>query len=327
MFLLDDACNKQERVEMCSSSTQTVQRNLQLLSAKLFVLEPKTIHYYTGLETYEKFCMVLSSLGRAAHELNYFLDHAPTLSVEDQFFLTLIKLRVHPPHQELSTMFGINLKEVTNIFVTWINFMFLQWSEVNWWPSRELTSYFMPHDFKKAYPKTRVIVDGTECPIHKPSQPVAQQATFSSYKNRNTIKVVVGSTPGGLVSYISPAFGGSASDRQIVEKTSLPKRFDPYDEVMADKGFNVDDIFMPYKVGINMPHFFQKKNRLSNATVLKDRKVASKRVHIERVIGLAKTYKILRHPMNNMESSLGSQIITVCFLLCNFRNCIVSTDA
>ena len=312
---------------MCSTSTQTVQRNLQLLSIKLFAMEPKTVHYYTGLENYDKFRMVLSTLGQVAYELKYYFCHKPTLSVEDQFFLTLVKLRVHPLHQELSILFGISVKEVTNIFVTWINFMFCQWSEINWWPSRTLTSYFMPHDFKKQYPNTRTIVDGTEFPINKPSQPVVQQATFSSYKNRNTIKVVVGSTPGGLVSYVSPAFGGSASDRQIVEKTSLVKRFDPYDEVMADKGFNVDDIFMSYKVGINMPHFFKKKNRMSNDTVLKDRKVASKRVHIERVIGLAKTYKILRHPMNNIESSLGSQIVAVCFLLCNFRNCIVSADA
>jgi len=272
-----------------SCSTQTVQRNLQLLSAKLFAMEPKTMHYYTGLETYEKFVMVLDTLGSAAYQLNYFLGKKPTLSIEDQFFLTLVKLRVHPPHQELSILFGISEKEVSSIFVTWVNFMYLQWSELNWWPSRELVSYFMPSDFRAKYGNTRVIVDGTECPINKPIQPVAQQATFSSYKNRNTVKVIVGCTPGGLVSYVSPAFGGSTSDRQIVESTGFPKLFVPNDEVMADKGFNVEDLFIPYHVGINIPTFFKKKNRMSSDTVLKDRKIASKRVHIEtleRIIGL-----------------------------------------
>jgi hypothetical protein len=57
--------------------------------------------------------------------------------------------------------------------------------------------------------------------------------------------VLVGTTPGGLVSFVSPAYGGSASDRQIVEATNLVKLCDPYDEVMADKGFNVDDMFAP----------------------------------------------------------------------------------
>jgi hypothetical protein len=35
---------------------------------------------------------------------------------------------------------------------------------------------------------------------------------------------------------------------------------------------------------------------------MKDRKIASKRVHVERVIGSAKTYKILTQPLNQTES-------------------------
>ena len=152
---------------------------------------------------------------------------------------------------------------------------------------------------------------------------MAQQATFSSYKNRNTAKVVVGSSPGGLVSYLSPAYGGSASDRQIVERSDLPHKCDSGDSVMVDKGFNIQDLFVSTNVEINIPSFFKKKNRLSGTIVMKDRKIASKRVHIERIIGLAKTFKILTQPMNNTESSLASKITTICFALCNFRTCIV----
>ena len=66
---------------------------------------------------------------------------------------------------------------------------------------------------------------------------------------------------------------------------------------------------------------------MSAETVMKDRKIASKRVDIERIIGLGKTYKILFQPLTPTESSLSTQIITVCFLLCNFRPCIVSHNA
>ncbi len=48
----------------------------------------------------------------------------------------------------------------------------------------------------------------------KPSQPVAQQATFSTYKNRNTVKVLVCISPCGLVTNVSQAYGGATSDRQ-----------------------------------------------------------------------------------------------------------------
>ena len=85
-------------------------------------------------------------------------------------------------------------------------------------------------------------------------------------------------------------YGGSVSDRGIAERSQLPQSCDPGDSVMADKGFNVQDLFIPYNVIINIPTFFKKKNRLSGQTVLNDRKIASKRVHIKRIIGLAKTY-------------------------------------
>ena len=285
------------------------------------------MHFYTGLENYEKFCFVLFTLGPAAYELRYYHGVKPVISVEDQFFCTLIKLREHKTNFETSRMFGISEATVTNIFVTWINFMAYQWGEIDWWPSGDMVKFYSPTDFRLKFPSTRVIVDGTEFPIKKPKEPVAQQATFSNYKNRNTVKVLVGTSPGGLTSYVSPAYGGSVSDRQICERSNLPKMCDPGDSVMADKGFNVQDLFETSMVSINIPTFFHKKNRLSGSTVIKDRKIASKRVHVERIIGLAKTYKILQQPMNNTESALATQIIHVCFYLCNFRANIVPKDA
>ena len=54
-----------------------------------------------------------------------------------------------------------------------------------------------------------------------------------------------------------------------------------------------------------------------------DRRVASKRVHVERVIGLAKTYKIIDQEMDWRKVPIGGKIIYVCFALVNFRPNIV----
>jgi len=35
---------------------------------------------------------------------------------------------------------------------------------------------------------------------------------------------------------------------------------------MADKGFDVQDIFAPYDVTVNMPTFSRKRSRISNKT-------------------------------------------------------------
>ena len=117
------------------------------------------------------------------------------------------------------------------------------------------------------------------------------------------------------------------SDRQICERSPLCTNCDPGDSIMADKGFNVQDLFETNKIVINIPTFFKKTNQLSGKTILHDRKIASKRVHIERIIGLGKTYKILTSPLNNTEVSLASKIVKICFYLCNFRNSIVSKSA
>ena len=88
--------------------------------------------------------------------------------------------------------------------------------------------------------------------------------------------------------------------------------------MMSDKGFNVQDIFVPY----HHPH-----SHMRGDTVLRDRKLTSKRVHVERFIGLAKIYKILAQSMNSSETQLASDIVFICFMLCNFRSGIVSKTA
>lgn len=308
-------------------STCTQTSTWPSLCVEKFIYDPPGIMFYTGLQTYEVFIFVLATLGNAVYELNYLYYRSEQLSVENQLFLTLIKIRQHKTNFELSRLFNISETAVVNIWVTWVNFMAKQWREVNMFPDRDIVRFFSPLGFIAKFPSTRIIIDGTECPVMKPKSPIAQQATFSTYKNRNTIKLLVGATPGGLVNYVSPAYGGSTSDRQICERSNLLTLCDKGDSIMADKGFNVQDLFAPYDVTINIPTFFRKKNRMTGKTVLKDRAISSKRIHIERIIGLAKTYKILKEPLNVTETKLASEITFVCFMLCNFKPCIIPETA
>ena len=311
----------------CSMTVDTQTPVWPTFSAENFREDAKSLNHYTGLENYAKFQFVLQTLGGAAYHLKYFYSQVEQVTVEDQFFIVLMRLRKHETYFELSRLFGISEYTVTNIFITWINFMYRQWKEINIWSSKDLVQYHAPSDFKRKFPSTRAIVDGTECPIKKPKNPTEQQQTFSHYKNKNTVKVLVSATPGGMVCDVTDAYGGAASDRQIVERSNMPEKCDPKDSLMADKGFNVQDIFAPFDVQINIPNFFSKKNRMSGDTVLKDRKIASKRVHIERIIGLGKTYKILDRRMNATETKMASKIIFVCYMLCNFKRNIVPKDA
>lgn len=305
-----------------SVTTQT-STGLALFSSHLMLTDDESVYFYTGLETAEKFRMVLSTLMPMAQNLKYRWGNILNLSIEDQFLLLLIKLRRVKPDFELGKMFGISKTQVSNVFITWVNFVYDMWSLLDLWPRRDLVNYYMPEQFQENKMPTRLIIDCTEIPITKPSNPSSQQITFSSYKNTNTIKFLVGSTPGGLLCYCSEGFGGSTSDRQIIERSTLMNICDDGDSIMADRGFNVQDLFAPKNIAINIPTFLRGRTQLPGLALLSDRKVASQRVHIERLIGLAKTFKILKSELNAYYVPLASKIFFICFMLCNFRECIM----
>ena len=90
---------------------------------------------------------------------------------------------------------------------------------------------------------------------------------------------------------------------------------DAGDSIMSDRG---QDIFAPYDIKVNLT-FLINANQFTQQTLTKDQRIASKRVHIEKIIGNAKTFKILTVPLNKSETLLSCHIIYVVFKLCNFR--------
>ena len=79
----------------------------------------------------------------------------------------------------------------------------------------------MPNCFKEMYPSTRVIIDATEIRVEKPGLPQLQQATYSSYKNTNTYKVLVGIFPSGIIKFISKLYAGSISDKELTRCSGI----------------------------------------------------------------------------------------------------------
>lgn len=289
--------------------------------------DDRAIQYYTGFQNYTRFTFFFGILGPAANNLTY---KCRALTPQDQLFLTLMKLRQGKEDFELARIFDVSESTVGRVFSVWLNFMFYQLSEIDIWPERELVSLYMPRDFKRKFPKTRVILDATEIPIEKPSNLNFQSATFSSYKNKNTMKTVVGICPSGLVSYISETYGGRTTDRQIIERSSLlsdRQKFDSGDSFMADRGMMVQDLFATRNVEVNTPHLVGDRSQLPTRELITDRRIASKRIHVERSIGLAKTYKILKQELHHSKAYLARRIVTVCFLISNFRERIIDDYA
>ncbi|KAJ8728795.1 hypothetical protein PYW07_006491 [Mythimna separata] len=128
----------------------------------------------------------------------------------------------------------------------------------------------MPRHFKNFDTNLRVILDGTEIKVQKPKKPKSQQASWSSYKHANTLKILVGAAPGGLLSYGSQAYAGSISDRQMVERSDLMTKGQSGDSLLADRGFTIQDMFIDKNVTVRIPAFLKGKSQLPGLTVIKD---------------------------------------------------------
>ncbi|XP_014670827.1 PREDICTED: uncharacterized protein LOC106811639 [Priapulus caudatus] len=93
-------CTQTDAIETKTTGTQSEPPSR--FTAKWFMNDREGLHFYTGLGNYNTFMFVLSLLGAAAYELRYYGDVIHSLSIEDQFLLTLMKLRRNQTHFELS---------------------------------------------------------------------------------------------------------------------------------------------------------------------------------------------------------------------------------
>lgn len=137
----------------CTSKSSQVDHEHVYGSINKYKEDHKAIQFYTGFESYKKFYFVYSTLSVMVDKIQYFGNKVINLSGEDQFFLTMMKLRQNKCIYELSKFFNISETTVSNIFITWINFIYQLWSRLNIWPSKELIQYYMPDHFKE-YDKT-----------------------------------------------------------------------------------------------------------------------------------------------------------------------------
>ena len=71
--------------------------------------------------------------------------------------------------------------------------------------------------FKEKYPSTYSIIDASEVFIEIPTNVFMQSSTWSNYKHHNTAKVLIGCTPNGAISFVSPLYVGGISDVELTK--------------------------------------------------------------------------------------------------------------
>ncbi|CAN7941798.1 unnamed protein product [Ixodes hexagonus] len=325
---------QQQKILELQAENKRLQAKVEHLKARQLTLEtipksPRDCIFYTGLPQFSVFEGLLNFLEPRAARMKFWHTNGGIRgrtreNVANEFFMVLVRLRRGMAGREIARLFGISEGQVSKVFATWINFLQRELRAVTLFPTVSELQHHLPDAFHK-FPNTRVVLDGTEVRIQKPSSLLAQRQTFSPYKHYNTYKAVVGCTPNGYICHVSKLWGGSVSDREIVEDSGLIGQLEPSDGMMVDKGFKFNDL--PPGVQVYIPPF-RKPNeaQMPEEDVARTRLVASARVVIERVIGRVKEFHILDRPFPISMIDIAEQVFQVCCFLSNFRMPIVNLN-
>ncbi|XP_004213091.1 uncharacterized protein LOC101237675 [Hydra vulgaris] len=232
---------------------------------------------------------------------------ARQLFVEDEVLLTLMRIRLDSPLQDLT--FSRELEPLI------------------YWPAPEETLSFTHPYFIGDFVYVEGIGDCTEQTIQKSANAKAQYQTYSSYKSRNTLKKLIFCTKGGSISFVSKGYSGSSSDRFITENCNVARRFTPGFIALFDKGFNVQDLFLSRQVKAVIPPFLRSKRQFTPSEVYHCKRIARARIHIERVIGRLKEYRLLKNTLPITLVPLIDNIWIIAAAIVNLQPPLVKATA
>ena len=223
------------------------------------LLKNDDVAFYTGLKNVLVFDKLADYIGQYVRQIGVGPKHTSTiikrklksavpkhfgpsrkLSVRDQFLFLMMKLRLDPPLKDLSKRFKVSLSTGHRIFSSWSKSSAKVLQSLIFVPDQGII--IRPSRFS-LYPNLNSIADCSEVFIQTPKDPVLQRWTWSSYKHHNTLKYFVSVTPNSMVAFLSKAYPGAISDKEITNLSGFLDIVPPYCSIMVDKGFKIDEVF------------------------------------------------------------------------------------
>ena len=291
------------------------------------------IRFYTGLPDYQSFEALHNFVkAKSGSQLNYHNNKKDNvtkgassskrgppraLSDPDELFLTLSRMRLNLLEEDLQYRFEVSGTTVSESFITWTDRLHYCLSSFDQIPGlEEGLRHLRPECFKKEFEDIDLLIDCTEVFIEKPSDPIAQSATWSEYKEHNTGKILVGLSPVGFPRFVFDAFPGSVSNDDITAQSGILSLARRNKRWLAYKGWQCDgDTF---GLIIETPDRLEGKLQFSEAEDITNRKISRVRIHVERLIRRIKVYRILKSTIPLRHANIASKIFKVCALLTAF---------
>lgn len=131
--------------------------------------------------------------------------------------------------------------------------------------------------------------------------------------------------PHGHIMFISPLYGGMASDNFITKNCGFLNYLHPCDEIMADRGFTIFEELYAGRVKLNIPSLKGRK-QLSEQETIELRRIAAQGIHVELAIMRLKSYRILNTTLCIKSLQTPNKVVNVIAALCNNRDPLIKDD-
>lgn len=300
---------------LCDQATQC---SLSTTKHQEFLRNDHLSLLYTGLH--------LDAFNSLADDLTCDYTNSFHIHPRDQVLMTLMKLRLNLLQEDIAERFQVSQPCVSKVISHWLEVMEEKMRPYIPWLPRETIRATMPQCFKEHYPTTTCVIDCSETPLQKPHNLDSRGESYSHYYGQNTIKFLVAIAPCGLIMFISPAYGGRCSDKFITANSGFLEYLRPGDEVMADRGFIIQDLLLERRVKLVLPAFTKKGLPLSEEDTTNTRRIANVRVHVERVIRRLKNFRVLSQTVPINLASKLDKVLRVCAALSNLRGDIINDN-
>ncbi|XP_048089202.1 uncharacterized protein LOC125287411 [Alosa alosa] len=244
------------------------------------------------------------------------------LHIECQVFMALMKLCQNYTNLHLAQLFCCSGTTVANVVKTLIHLLHqvLFGKMMATVPSLQKNSESMPASFIPSASNCRMIIDCTDIKVVAPKEMDRAKLMYSAYRGMHSCKVLIGVAPNGVITYCSPLFLGSTSDKAITAQCGLLEHLEAGDMIMADKGFLISDL-LPEGVSVNIPPFLN-RGKFSESEVRATREVARNRIHVERANARIKDFRILNKIPTHLRGCT-TVLIQLCCSLVNLQHPLI----
>ena len=276
-----------------------------MFTYKDLVERPDMLKYLSGLSV-EQFNIVFNVVKPFCHLIQYpDCKGTGTRAVDKEtellVFLATCRHALH--HGVMAFMIHLSESTINRIFVGWAVFLDAIFKKLSLKPENGFLINQMPDIFiKTGHGLTDIVIDCTEFKFQHATNLELNSIMFSNYKNTVTGKALIGISPHGSGLLFSDVYPGSISDSNITEKSGVIEFVSPDHEVMADKGFAIQDLCAIKGAYLNRPT--QKSgDQFSQADVAGNFDIAACRIHVERFIGRVRDWNILNAvwPVQRMD--------------------------